>query len=38
MRKRVMSGIEFTRGSKNVFVDLGLPDADKLKVKADLII
>ncbi len=38
MRKRVMSGIEFTRGSKNVFADLGLPDADKLKVKTDLII
>ena len=33
-----MSGIEFTRGSKNVFADLGLPDAYKLKVKADLII
>ena len=38
MRKRVMSGIEFTRGSKNVFTDLGLPDADKLKVKTDLVI
>ena len=38
MRKRVMSGIEFTRGSKNVYTDLGLPDADKLKVKTDLVI
>jgi predicted XRE-type DNA-binding protein len=33
-----MSGIEFTRSSKNVYADLGLPEADKLKVKTDLVI
>ncbi len=38
MKKRTMSGIEFTRSSKNVYADLGLPEADKLKVKTDLVI
>ncbi len=38
MKKRTMSGIEFARSSKNVYADLGLPEADKLKVKTDLVI
>ena len=38
MKKREMGGTEITRGSKNVYADLGLPDADKLKIKTDLVI
>ncbi len=38
MKKRTMSGIEFACSSKNVYADLGLPEADKLKVKTDLVI
>ncbi len=30
--------IEFERSSGNVFADLGLPDADKLKIKSGLVI
>jgi predicted XRE-type DNA-binding protein len=38
MKKRVIDGVEVTRGSGNVFADLGLPDADKLKIKSGLVI
>src|SRR3990172_3426250 len=38
MKKRLIDGIEVTRGSGNVFADLGLPDADKLKIKSGLVI
>ncbi|MCW5679553.1 MAG: XRE family transcriptional regulator [Anaerolineales bacterium] len=38
MRSRVVNGIEVTASSGNVFADLGLPDADKLKVKSGLMI
>src|SRR5690349_20322165 len=38
MRSRIVDGIEVTSGSGNVFADLGLPDADKLKVKSGLMI
>ena len=38
MKKRVIEGIEVQRGSGNVFADLGLPDADKLKIKSGLVI
>ena len=38
MKKRVIEGIEVQRGSSNVFADLGLPDADKLKIKSGLVI
>ncbi|HML42902.1 MAG TPA: helix-turn-helix transcriptional regulator [Hyphomicrobium zavarzinii] len=38
MRSRIVNGIEVTSGSGNVFADLGLPDADKLKVKSGLMI
>lgn len=38
MRTRIVNGIEVTTSSGNVFADLGLPDAEKLKVKSGLII
>ena len=33
-----IDGIEVEMGSGNVFADLGLPDADKLKIKSGLVI
>ena len=38
MGKRIIDGIEVETGSGNVFADLGLPDADKLKIKSGLVI
>lgn len=38
MKKRLVEGIEVVRGSDNVFADLGLPDAEKLKIKSGLVI
>ncbi len=38
MQKRIVDGVEVRRSSGNVFADLGVPDADKLKVKTDLAI
>ena len=38
MRKRTVKGVEVTRGSGNVFADLGLHDAEKLKIKTGLAI
>lgn len=38
MNKRTIEGIEVELGSGNVFADLGLPDADKLKIKSGLTI
>lgn len=38
MRSRIVNGIEVTTSSGNVFADLGLPDAEKLKVKSGLTI
>ena len=38
MVKRLVEGIEVETGSGNVFADLGLPDAEKLKVKSGLVI
>ena len=35
---RTIEGIEVEMGSGNVFADLGLPDADKLKIKSGLVI
>ena len=35
---RIVEGIEVEMGSGNVFADLGLPDADKLKIKSGLVI
>ena len=38
MTKRIIDGIEVEMGSLNVFSDLGLPDAEKLKIKSGLVI
>ena len=38
MAKRVINGIAVEASSGNVFADLGLPDADKLKIKSGLVI
>ena len=38
MARRVMDGIEVERSSGDVFADLGLPDAEKLKIKSGLVI
>ncbi|MFW7343844.1 helix-turn-helix transcriptional regulator [Pollutimonas sp. H1-120] len=38
MKKRIIEGIEVQAGSGNVFADLNLPDADKLKIKSGLTI
>ena len=38
MKKRVINGVEVQRSSGNVFADLGLPDAEKLKIKSGLVI
>lgn len=38
MKKRLIDGVEVQRGSGNAFADLGLPDADKLKIKSGLVI
>ncbi len=38
MEKRIIDGIEVEIGSGNVFADLGLPNADKLKIKSGLAI
>lgn len=36
MKKRVIEGVEVEASSGNVFADLGLPDAHKLKIKSGL--
>ena len=38
MKKRLIDGIEVQRGSGNVYADLGLADAEKLKIKTGLVI
>jgi predicted XRE-type DNA-binding protein len=38
MAKHVTNGIGFEVSSGNVFLDLGLPDADQLKIKSSLAI
>lgn len=38
MKKQVIAGIEIQRSSGNVFADLGLPNAEKLKIKTGLVI
>lgn len=37
MKKRMINGVEVLSGSGNVFADLGLIDAEKLKVKTGLV-
>ena len=38
MQKRIIAGVEVQRSSGNVFADLGLPDAEKLKIKTGLVV
>lgn len=38
MQKRMIDGIEVQRSSANVFADLGLPNAERLKIKTGLVI
>ena len=38
MKKRLIDGIEVQRGSGNVYADLGLPGAERLKIKTGLVI
>src|SRR5574340_1489460 len=38
MAKRIVERIEVETGSGNVFADLGLPDAEKLKIKSGMVI
>lgn len=38
MAKRIIDGIEVETGSGNVLADLGLRDAEKLKIKSGLVI
>ena len=38
MRKRMVDGVEIQKSSGNVFADLGLPDANRLKIKSGLVI
>ena len=38
MKTRLIDGIEVQQGSDNVFADLGLADAEKLKIKTGLVI
>ena len=38
MKKHMINGIEVETGSGNVFADLGLADAEKLKIKSGLVV
>ena len=38
MHKRIVEGVEVQRSSGNVFADLGLPDAEKLRIKTGLVV
>ena len=38
MQKRIAKGVEVRQGSGNIYADLHLPNADKLKVKTGLVI
>jgi predicted XRE-type DNA-binding protein len=38
MKKRTVAGVEVRRSSGNVYADLGVPDAEKLKIKTGLVI
>lgn len=38
MHKRTIDGVEVQRSSGNVFADLGLPEAEKLKIKTGLVV
>ena len=38
MKTHLVNGVEVHRGSGNVFADLGLADAEKLKIKTGLVV
>ena len=38
MKTQIVEGVEVHQGSGNVFADLGLADAEKLKIKTGLVI
>ena len=38
MKKRLIDGVEVRRSSGNVYADLGLPDAERLKIKTGLVV
>ena len=38
MKTHLVDGVEVHRGSGNVFADLGLADAEKLKIKTGLVV
>lgn len=38
MEKRIIDGVEVQRSSGNVYADLGFADAEKLRIKAGLVI
>jgi predicted XRE-type DNA-binding protein len=38
MKTQFVNGVEVHRGSDNLFADLELPDAEKLKIKSGLVI
>ena len=38
MKNRLVDGIEVRRSSGNVYADLGLPDAERLKIKTGLVV
>ena len=38
MKKRTIAGIDVEFSSGNAFADLGLPDAEKVKIKSGLVI
>lgn len=38
MQKRMINEVEIQRSSDNVYADLNLPDAEKLKIKTGLVI
>lgn len=38
MEKRIVEGIEVETSSGNIFADMGLPGAEKLKIKSSLVI
>ncbi len=38
MKAQLVRGVEVWRGADSVFTDLGLADAEKLKIKTELVI
>src|SRR3990172_10829257 len=38
MKKRLIDGVEVRRSCGNVYADLGVPDAERLKIKTGLVV